>query len=157
MFYRYFEVTYCSLNIKLSKLLDIWSFHCGDNVKCGLVGYDISNLHRQLPTFWNAASIFMLVCHYLCRDQAILRKMINNMLHVRFLVLTDVLVKIHLVWDMTPCRVVNNYWHFWGAWCLYLQHSSSPRLFGHGRWRQRAHQLTQPHISKTWILNWLQS
>ena len=83
MSYRFLEVPYYSLNKKLSKPVDIWSFHCGDNVKCGLVGYDIKSLHRQLPTFWNAASIFRWSV-IICTEITILRKIINNMLHVRF-------------------------------------------------------------------------
>jgi len=44
MFYRFLKVQYCSLNIKLNKLVDILSFLSGDNVKCGLVRYIINLL-----------------------------------------------------------------------------------------------------------------
>jgi len=41
--------------------------------------------------------------------------------------------EIHLNYEsspfkMRPCRLVNKYQHFEGAWCLYFQGTSSPRL-----------------------------
>jgi hypothetical protein len=41
--------------------------------------------------------------------------------------------EIHLNYEsssfkMTPCRLVNKYQHFGGAWCLHFQGTSSPRL-----------------------------
>jgi hypothetical protein len=67
-------------------------------------------------------------------------------------VLAVILIKIHVFWDTTPCRLVTRYQRFWGACCLSLQG-------GFWTWRQQAppkrwYLLTSRHgvvSQKTWI------
>jgi hypothetical protein len=42
-------------------------------------------------------------------------------------VLTPVLFKIQVYWDMTPCWLVNCYWHFKAPYCLQPQDVCNPR------------------------------
>jgi hypothetical protein len=45
----------------------------------------------------------------------------NFLNYAKYQVLTVVLMKIQILWNVTQCRLVNSYQRFGDAWCLHLQ------------------------------------
>ena len=41
--------------------------------------------------------------------------------HLRFQVLTAVVMKIWILWEVTPCWLADIYLHFRGLWCFHIQ------------------------------------
>jgi hypothetical protein len=56
-----------------------------------------------------------LCCHF---------SSVGNSLLARFKVLSAVTMEITVLWDVTPCSLVNNYQHFGAVCCIFLRRES---------------------------------